>query len=366
MIRRRIAAVMLVFICLMPVARVIAQSQESTHPEIGNTLVVATKLIEPFVMEDDAGNLTGFSVDLWNEIARRIGVNFKWMRYETVGELIDAVESRQTDAAIAAISITAEREQRIDFSKDYYNSGLIIAVPNSSLAPFQLIEAFLNPALLQIFAGFALIILIAAHIYWLIERNRDPNVPPGYIKGIWEGIWWATVTVTTVGYGDRTPHGFAGRVMAIIWMFMGLFLIANFTASVTSVVTVQHIQGTINDLGDLRGRMVVTLEGSTSQQALTSRGITPVTRRTAEEAYAILLDGDAEAIVYDAPVLMYFAANEGAGQVNLVGNIFDPESYGIALAQDSVYREIINLAILNIMEDGTYDDIYATYFGMQP
>lgn len=356
------ASLCLMLLLLSPISTQ-AQSDTTQDAIEDHTFRVATKLIEPFVMEDDEGNLVGFSIDLWDEIANRVGFSYEWARYETVGETVDAVEAQEVDAALAAISITSEREQRIDFTYDYYDSGLLIIVPNNLTNPVQLVQALLNPALLQIFAVFAIIIVIAAHIYWLTERNRDPNFPTSYAKGIWEGIWWATVTVTTVGYGDRTPHGVAGRIMAIVWMFMGLFLIANFTASVTSVITVEQIRGSINNLSDLRGRAVVTLKDSTSEAALRDRGINPVTRRNVDEAYRALLEGRAEAMVYDAPVLMYYAANAGAGQVNIVGSIFNEESYGIALPQGDPYREAINLAILEIIEDGTYQDLYMSYFG---
>ena len=361
--RIHLIASLCLMLLLLPSISNQAQSDATQDTTEDGTFRVATKLIEPFVMEDDEGNLVGFSIDLWDEIANRVDFTYEWARYETVSEIIDAVEAQEVDAAIAAISITSDREQRIDFTYDYYDSGLLIIVPNNLTNPVQLVQALLNPALLQIFAVFAIIIVIAAHIYWLTERNRDPNFPTTYAKGIWEGIWWATVTVTTVGYGDRTPHGVAGRVMAIVWMFMGLFLIANFTASVTSVITVEEIRGSINNLSDLRGRAVVTLDGSTSETALRERGINPMTRRDIDAAYDTLLEGRADAIVYDAPVLMYYAANAGAGQVNIVGSVFNEESYGIALPQNDPYREAINLAILEIIEDGSYQDLYMSYFG---
>jgi voltage-gated potassium channel len=47
----------------------------------------------------------------------------------------------------------------------------------------------------------------------------------------WDGVWWAITTVTTVGYGDSYPHTDAGRVIAIVVMFVGIGFIAILTAA---------------------------------------------------------------------------------------------------------------------------------------
>ena len=51
---------------------------------------------------------------------------------------------------------------------------------------------------------------------------------------VWEGMWWALQTVTTVGYGDVTPENVAGRFVAGAVMLAGVALVAIVTAAVTS------------------------------------------------------------------------------------------------------------------------------------
>ena len=51
---------------------------------------------------------------------------------------------------------------------------------------------------------------------------------------IWEGMWWALQTVTTVGYGDVTPESVAGRFVAGVVMLAGVAFLAIITAAVTS------------------------------------------------------------------------------------------------------------------------------------
>jgi voltage-gated potassium channel len=55
------------------------------------------------------------------------------------------------------------------------------------------------------------------------------------IPSVWLGIYWAVQTVTTVGYGDPTPSGTSGQVIAIVLMLVGTEFIAVITAAVTSI-----------------------------------------------------------------------------------------------------------------------------------
>ena len=79
-------------------------------------LAVATRLVRPFVFEEK-GKLTGFSVELWQEIAKQINAKTEFTVKPTVRELLDSVKSQEVALGIAAISITAERELEVDFSQ---------------------------------------------------------------------------------------------------------------------------------------------------------------------------------------------------------------------------------------------------------
>ena len=333
--------------------------------ETPKRLRIATKEIEPFVFLGEP--LDGFSIALWDEIARTIGVEYEFVVVESVTDQLDAVAQAETDLALAAISITQAREKVVDFSFSYFNAGLGILAPTAGQSPVVALlrSGELVVPLLRI-AGFLLLIIVfAGHVIWLVERRGNGDFPVGYMAGVWEGIWWAAVTVTTVGYGDRTPRGVVGRLFGLFWMFAGLFIIANFTAGVTSRLTVQQIQGVINGPQDLPGKIVVTVEGSTGDAWLTEQRIPHQTVTTVEDAYAQLDAGTVDAVVYDHPVLSYYALEYGAGRVQVVGPPFNQENYGIALPQGSELREEINRALLAIREDGTYDRIYHEWFGNQ-
>jgi voltage-gated potassium channel len=53
-------------------------------------------------------------------------------------------------------------------------------------------------------------------------------------SSVWEGMWWALQTVTTVGYGDVTPTNVAGKLVGVAMMLQGVALVVIVTAAVTS------------------------------------------------------------------------------------------------------------------------------------
>ena len=334
--------------------------QEQVQP-----LRVVTKEIEPFVFKEQ-DRFTGFSIDLWKEIALITNLPFEFVEVETVSEQLAYLEEGRAEIAIAAISMTPEREEVIDFFYPYYRSGLQIMTDNrSTSALLGLLTAFVSSRLLAVIGGLLFIMVIVAHLVWLAERKNNPDFPRRYWPGVWEGLWWSAVTMTTVGYGDKRVKGIWGRILAMFWMFSGIFLIANFTAGVTAELTVSEIQTSIEGIEDLPGKKITTVAGTTSAKFLREQRIPFRSVETIDEAYDLLEQGRVEAIVYDAPVLQYYAATADRGSVQLVGQTFKPEDYGIALPSNSPHEEDINRALLQIIASGTYQEISDRWFSAE-
>jgi ABC-type amino acid transport substrate-binding protein len=79
------------------------------------------------------GALTGFSIDLWNNIAERMNVTTDYQVAADVHALLEAVRSGKADLGISAISITSEREAIFDFSQPILTAGLQVLVTGSSV-----------------------------------------------------------------------------------------------------------------------------------------------------------------------------------------------------------------------------------------
>lgn len=75
-------------------------------------------------------------------------------------------------------------------------------------------------------------------IIWFLDTVHNPKeFPHSFLAGSWEGFWWAFITMTTVGYGDKAPRSFFARVFGIVWILVGLVIISTFTATITTVLT---------------------------------------------------------------------------------------------------------------------------------
>ena len=83
---------------------------------------------------------------------------------------------------------------------------------------------------------------------------------------------------------------------------------------------------------------------------------------SADDGFRLLMQGDVQAIVYDAPTLQYWSTRLGTGELAVVGPVFRPEKYGIAVANGSPLRKSINETLLAMYEDGTYEQIYRKWF----
>src|ERR1700682_5579626 len=92
---------------------------------------VVTKPVEPFSFTQNA-KLAGFSIDLWEAVAKEAGFQSDLRQVQPVPQRLEALKAREADVAIAAISITAERHAFMDFSQPYYDAGLQIMVATNA------------------------------------------------------------------------------------------------------------------------------------------------------------------------------------------------------------------------------------------
>ena len=328
----------------------------------GKGLRVAVKPIAPFVLKQGT-ELTGFSIDLWNALAQRLKVETAWVEVATVGEQLQAVKSGQADVAIAAITITKERENDVDFTQPYFDAGLQIMVP--AQGGNRLLEAlgsFPWPTVATLIGIFIAIMFVMANILWIVERQTSEHFQKGYLKGMGEGLWGAALIVATGEHGDRDAPRVVKRLIVFFMWLVGVVLIAQLTATVTSTQTVDRLNSNIRGPADLAGKKIATVRGTVAADYLTEHGLPYMDAASGDDAYKLVLQGEVQAVVFDAPTLQYWATTRGNGSVRVVGPIFAPEKYGIAVADGSSLRKQINGALLQMYEDGRYEELYKKWF----
>jgi polar amino acid transport system substrate-binding protein len=342
---------------------VVAQAQ-ADRERTDRERTVAVRIVPPFVIKQE-DRLTGFSIDLWRALARAADIRFRFIERDALAELLMAIETRDADIAIAAISITAAREEKFDFSQPMFDGGLQVMVRSDgeaggfSLAAVR--NVFTSGPMPGLLALLALLILVPAHVVWFVERKHPESlVNRRYFPGIFTAIWWATGAAQ--GQQLDHPKSPIGRAISALAIFVSVIFIAYFTANVTTALTVQQLKGDINGPEDLPGKRVATVTGSTAAAYLRAQGMATVERPSIADAFDVLIQKQADAVVFDSPVLLYFAANEGRGKVSIVGPVFRREAYGILFERGSPLRKPINEALLKLREDGTYDALYRKWF----
>lgn len=329
-------------------------------------LRVATRVVSPMVIEDK-GTLRGFSIDLWNSISARLNRETEYLVMSDVGEVLDAVGNGRADLGIAAISITSERESRFDFSQPILNAGLQIlvrgAAENAEPSPVHLMRLFFSRTLL-IWLGIALLlIMIPAHLVWVVERHHRNGIVPSrnYFPGIFHAMFWAAGTLAT--QADQMPRHWMARIVAVLWMFTAVVFVAFYTAQLTASLTVQKIRGSINGPQDLVGRNVGTTRASTAAAYLSENKAQVREFVSLDAVYDALLEKQVDAVVFDGPAILYYVAHDGKGLAQVVGGVFHKEDYGIVFPTDSPLRKQVNEALLALRENGRYQKIYDEWFG---
>jgi hypothetical protein len=161
----------------------------SQKSPLDRTLIVGTKEAPPFAMKDSAGAWTGISIQLWRLLAADLNLRFEFRELDLQG-LLDGVKGGSLDAAVAALTITPEREQTFDFTHPFYTTGLGIAYAPKHRNPWlSVLKRFLSLAFLKVVAGLSFLLLGVGILVWWFERRRNPGQFGGRSgKGIGAGL----------------------------------------------------------------------------------------------------------------------------------------------------------------------------------
>ena len=335
-----------------------AQSQQAV-------LKIGITEVPPFVMQTEDGRWEGISIDLWQDIAAGLDREYELLPMK-FSALLAAVENGDVDVAVGALTMTAERDTVFDFSHPFYQTGLSIAVPevpkHDLLASFK---AFVSWQFLSVVLALAGLLLAAGFLLWLAERRANPEQFGGTAaQGIGASFWWAAVTMTTVGYGDKSPTSFAGRVIGLIWMFAGMIMVASFTAAITASLTVNNLRTGIEGINDLPGKLVATIPDTASQRFLEDERIRYQTYPDLTSAMTSVVNGQTDAIVYDRALLQYRNLHQAQALTVLPG-VFAQQLYALALPKGSPLRADISQQVLRITESSSWADVRANYVGKE-
>ena len=284
-----------------------------------------------------------------------------------LGEMIDGVADSRFDGAIAAISITPEREEQLDFTFPFYSTGLGIAVnPDVGGGWLRVARNFFTTEFLVVLAGLSSVLLLAGAAAWLFERRGNPEeFRSDPVRGLGDGFWWAAVTMTTVGYGDKSPRTLGGRIVAVIWMFTAMLIVASFTAAIAASLTVGQLGGKVRDANDLTEVRVGAIKGSSGAEELAERQVRTLPFDSVEAGFDALLAEEIDAFVHDRPLLQYIVLQDYQGDIRVLPDPIGRQDYALALEEGSALREPINRALLARVRSPAWSRLVEDYLGAE-
>ncbi len=339
-----------------------------SHGQPKDTLLVGYYHSPPFVIENAEGKLTGVSVWLWEEINKDLDYAYILKSYDSdrpLHDLLTDLEMGKIDMAINPLTITSSRDQFVDFSYPYYVADLTIAKSSTSKsgAWVSVIKEFFNQRVLILIATLACLVLLFGFLLWLVER-KNQHFEPG-IQGVLSSFWWSAVTMTTVGYGDKVPISNLGRFIAFIWMLCSIIIIAIFTASITSSLTIHRLTDSNLSLDTFKQARVGTVDSSASQEFLKHNffrdiQIYPELRH----GLLALKNGETDYFVYDEPWLVYLLDNDPElSSLELLPIQFHRELYAFPMKENisRSFEKQLSSNLIRLMETKDWEMVLSEY-----
>ena len=316
----------------------------------------------PFVISDSDG-LEGISIQIWEETASRLDRPFVYVPQPNSKANIEAVGQGDVDLAIGPISITPDRlaNPKIDFTQPYFHGEEGLMIPMRPPSLWSRFSPFFGWAALSSLGGLMVLLFVVGNLIWLAERRRNPeHFPRPYFKGVGNGMWFALVTLTTVGYGDRAPTSRTGRTIAGVWMLMSLLALSSITAGLASAFTVSLSKlepSTIRERSDLRDKSVAVVVGTTSETWARLYGAQPKQADTLPKAIALLAAGDVDAVLFDAAPMRYYLQQNPEAPFKMAPFALATQTYGFVLPVDNALRTPIDVELLQLQRSGMVKQI---------
>ncbi|MEM9143076.1 MAG: transporter substrate-binding domain-containing protein [Bacteroidota bacterium] len=318
-----------------------------------DTLIIGYRETPPFVTKMENG-LAGPSVWLWEQMADELEIPYTY-RELTLDSLLLGIGSGQIHVGLSPLSITSARYKKMDFTAPYHiaHSAFLQREESAWAKAMSFLNSFFSVNFVRALGALVVVILIFGVLIWYFERRKNPEEFHSGWKGLWEGFWWSAVTMTTVGYGDKSPRTVGGRIVGLIWMFTAIIIISGFTASIASSLTMNQMGSSNSALGDFKKMPIGTLSHSATDQWLRDNFYTQKAEyENLDQLLHALNMERIDAAAYDRPVLKAIAMQDSSKAYSLADVKYNPQFYAFGLSrklQDTL-KEQLNVSMLNKIE----------------
>ena len=309
-------------------------SQEPDSLRSNKKLIIGITETPPFVEKRPHG-YSGLSITSWKMVNEQLQASYEFKEYENLESLLNGIENGEVDLSVNPITVTDNRMKRMEFSQPYFISHTSV-VKRKESSFLKHLKNFFSWDFFSVIALLLFVILIFGILVWAFERKKNKEEFGGNIKGIMQGFWWSAVTMTTVGYGDKSPKTTGGRVIGLIWMFMAVIIISSFTAGIASSLTVESINEEITNLQDLERFDVTTVRSSSSQELLDLYNIENNLVNDGFEGLDAVLSEKTTLFIYDEPILKFEIERlELSDDLEILGQSLKKDYYSYAFPKDS-------------------------------
>lgn len=318
----------------------------------------------PFIYEEN-NTLQGPISWLWYNVVEDNNFHCEYVHLES-SELIKELKEGNIDLALYPLTITSSRSKLIDFSAPFYlaHSGLVTREVSSWDRSLQFLQSFFSLNFFRALGSLILILFVFGFLTWRFERVHNKEEFGDGIKGLWSGFWWAAVTMTTVGYGDKSPQTTGGRIVALIWMFTAVIIISGLTASITSSLTVTELESRSNNIESFKKRKLATVQTSSSHEWMKDNfyNNTQLYERK-EDLLPALNNGEIDAVVYDLPLLRELVKSDTVNKFEVLTLTFNPQYYSIGMkpGMNDTLQKRINTHLLKHTESLEWKVVLAEY-----
>jgi polar amino acid transport system substrate-binding protein len=215
----------------------------------------------------------------------------------------------------------------------------------------------------RVLVGIVFANLLVGFSLWAIERRRNPaNFGGKPAEGVASGIWCSVATMMTVGYGDRVPITWLGRVLCFMMMLSGLIITSLFTAAATSSLTVAHLQPRVHSASDLKHVVSAAIAGSPGEEYLRRHAFPVLVVPDMAAARQALAHGDAVAFVHDR-IELRAAFDHQPGRFIILPLNLQEEFFAFPLTANRETQRRVNIALQEFIDSDEWDRIDAAYLG---
>ena len=348
---------LIILILLFNLTTLFAQTESSNEAKV---LTIGLTEAPPFIIKT-GDQFSGLSISSWELVNKELDANFRYKYYSSLSDLLLAVESNEVDLSINPITVTDNRMKKLEFSQPYFISHTGIVKHKESevwnylknLISWNFISAILILLGVIFFFGF---------LVWLFERKHNAEEFGNGTKGIMEGFWWSAVTMTTVGYGDKSPRTLGGRIIGLIWMFLAIIMISSLTAGIASSLTVKNMNNEITEVNDLDRFNVITVGSSSAQELLELYGIQNDVVFNQKEGIDALISKKANVFVYDKPILTYEISKRNLGdKLEILEKNLKKDYYSYTFPKGSKLVKIIDPLLISTLKTVKWNKLVSEY-----